>query len=76
MTYDEIVWTDPERMSGTPCFRGTRVPIKSLFDHLEAGYTIDYFVYQFPTVKREQAIALLESVSAQAQERAVAEAKG
>ena len=76
MTYDEIVWTDPERMGGTPCFRGTRVPIKSLFDHLESGYTVDYFVYQFPTVKREQAVALLEAVSQQAEERAIAGAKG
>jgi uncharacterized protein (DUF433 family) len=76
MTYDETVWTDPERMSGVPCFRGTRVPIKSLFDHLESGYTVDYFVYQFPTVKREQAVALLEAVSAQAEQRALAGAKG
>ena len=46
---------------GTPCFAGTRVPVSSLFDHLEAGYTIDYFLSQFPSVRREQVLALLES---------------
>jgi len=46
-------------MHGTPCFAGTRVPVKSLFDHLEGGYTIDYFLSQFPTVSREQVLAVL-----------------
>jgi len=46
-------------MHGTPCFAGTRVPVKSLFDHLEGGYTIDYFLSQFPTVLREQVNAVL-----------------
>jgi uncharacterized protein (DUF433 family) len=56
----DIVWVNPERMSGTPCFTGTRVPIKSLFDHLEAGDALDVFLDDFPGVTREQAIALLE----------------
>jgi uncharacterized protein (DUF433 family) len=37
---DEVVWVDPERMSGAPCFRGTRVPIQTLIDHWEGGSTI------------------------------------
>ena len=51
---------NPLRMSGTPCFTGTRVPVKSLFDYLEAGDSLDEFLDQFPTVKRESAIGVLE----------------
>jgi uncharacterized protein (DUF433 family) len=51
---------DPEIMGGTPCFAGTRVPIKTLFDLLERGRSIDYFLDGFPTVTREQVIAVLE----------------
>ena len=54
-----VVWVNPERLSGTPCFTGTRVPIKSLFDHLEAGDSLDVFLDDFPGVTREQAVALL-----------------
>jgi uncharacterized protein (DUF433 family) len=46
-------------MHGTPCFAGTRVAVQSLFDHLEAGCTVDGFLAEFPTVKREQVISLL-----------------
>jgi uncharacterized protein (DUF433 family) len=56
-----IVWVNPQRMSGTPCFAGTRVPIQSLFDHLEAGDTLQTFLDDFPGVTRDQAIAVLES---------------
>jgi uncharacterized protein (DUF433 family) len=56
-----VVSVDPEIQGGTPCFPGTRVPIISLFDHIEGGYTIDYFVSEFPSVRKEQAIALLEA---------------
>ena len=52
--------TDPQRMSGTPCFVGTRVPVKSLFDYLEAGDSLEVFLEQFPTVSRETAIAVLQ----------------
>jgi uncharacterized protein (DUF433 family) len=45
-------------------FAGTRVPVKSLFDYLEGGYTIDYFLEQFPTVKREQVMVLLRETRA------------
>jgi len=51
---------DPEIMSGTPCFAGTRVPIRNLFDLLSHGRTLDYFVEQFPRVSREMAIAVLK----------------
>ena len=56
----DVVSIDPEVMSGAPVFHGTRVPIQTLLDHLEAGESIEVFLDDFPTVSREQAIALLE----------------
>ena len=56
----KIVHSDPEVLGGTPVFVGTRVPLKSLYDHLEAGDTLDEFLDSFPSVSREQAIAALE----------------
>ena len=55
-----VVSQDPEILGGEPVFAGTRVPVKSLFDHLEAGDSIEEFLGGFPSVKREQVIALLE----------------
>jgi uncharacterized protein (DUF433 family) len=55
-----IVSINPNIQGGTPCFKGTRVPISSFFDHLEQGYTLDEFLLDFPTVQRAQAIAVLE----------------
>ncbi len=55
-----VVHSDPEILGGTPVFVGTRVPVKSLFDHLEAGDSLDEFLEGFPSVSREQAIAALE----------------
>ncbi len=55
-----IVHSDPEILGGTPVFVGTRVPVKSLYDHLEAGDSLDEFLDSFPSVSREQAIAALE----------------
>ena len=55
-----IVWINRERVSGTPCFFGTRVPIKTLFDCLAAGESMDQFLDDFEGVSREQAEALLE----------------
>lgn len=52
---------NPLLMSGTPCFVGTRVPVKSLFDYLEAGDTLDEFLEQFPTVTHEVAVNVLEA---------------
>ncbi len=55
-----IVHSDPEILGGTPVFVGTRVPVESLFDWLEGGESLDYFLENFPSVKRDQAIAALE----------------
>ncbi|HWD25876.1 MAG TPA: DUF433 domain-containing protein [Rhizomicrobium sp.] len=57
---ETVVNVDPEIMSGTPVFRGTRVPVRTLIDYLEAGDSIDRFLDGFPTVRREQVIAFLE----------------
>ena len=58
-----VVVIDPEILSGTPVFAGTRVPVRALLDYLEGGETMDDFLEQFPTVSRKQAIAFLEQVS-------------
>lgn len=61
----ELVTISPDILAGTPVFKGTRVPVESLFDHLEAGSNIDDFLGDFPSVSREQAmkiLALAESV--------------
>jgi len=55
-----VVHTDPEIMSGEPVFVGTRVPVRNLFDYLEAGDSLDVFLDEFPSVSREQAVAALE----------------
>ena len=55
-----VIHTDPEIMSGTPVFVGTRVPVKNLFDYLEGGDSLDEFLEDFPSVSKEQAIAALE----------------
>jgi len=56
----EIVWVDPDRLSGEPCFKGTRVPIQALIDHIEDNGTLDEFLEGFPSVTREQAIQFIE----------------
>jgi uncharacterized protein (DUF433 family) len=58
---DGVVWINSERMSGQPCFYGTRVPIKILFDYIEGGEPLDEFLEGFPDVTREQALAVLEA---------------
>ena len=55
-----VVHSDPDILGGTPVFVGTRVPVQSLFDYIEGGDTLDEFLHQFPSVKREQAIAALD----------------
>jgi uncharacterized protein (DUF433 family) len=57
---DDVVWIDPERMSGTPCFKGTRVRILTLIDHIEGNARLDEFLKGFPSVSREQAIQFIE----------------
>ena len=61
LTLKEIVWTDPERMGGQPCFYGTRVPLKILFDYLEGGESLNEFLEGFPDVTREQVLAVIEA---------------
>lgn len=60
MNADQVVHSDPEIMSGTPVFVGTRVPLYNLFDYLEAGDPLEKFLASFPSVTREQAVAALE----------------
>jgi uncharacterized protein (DUF433 family) len=59
----KIISCDPEVMSGTPVFAGTRVPIQTLLDYIEGGDSIDVFLDGFPTVKREQVIAFLDEAA-------------
>jgi uncharacterized protein (DUF433 family) len=56
----EVIWVDAGRMSGTPCFKGTRVPVQNLLDYIEGGSTIDEFFQDFPSVAREQVVQFLE----------------
>jgi len=56
----QVVSRDPDILGGTPVFVGTRVPVQSLFDYLEGGDTLDEFLRQFPSVRREEAIAALD----------------
>jgi len=60
MNIKDLLEVEPEKMSGTPVFTGTRVPIDHLFDYLKAGDPLDEFLDQFPTVTREQATSVLE----------------
>lgn len=55
-----FVSVNPARLGGQPCFRGTRVPVKNLFDYLESGDSIDDFLVGFPGVTRDQVLAVLE----------------
>ncbi len=55
----DVININPEIIGGTPVFKGTRVPIETLFDHLESGITIDAFLDDYPTVTKEQVIQVL-----------------
>lgn len=57
---DQIINIDAEILGGTPVFFGTRVPIRNLFDYIESGESIDYFLDDFEAVSRKQVIRLLE----------------
>ena len=60
MDTSDLITVDPEILGGTPVFKGTRVPVKTLFDYLEDNYPLDEFLKCFPTVTREMACKLLE----------------
>ena len=68
---EPIITRNPNVMHGAPCFAGTRVTVQTFFDHLEAGYTVDGFLEQFPTVRREQVVSLLRMLRDDAAREAV-----
>jgi uncharacterized protein (DUF433 family) len=55
-----LITRSPDRLGGTPVFAGTRVPVQSLLDYLEAGHPLDHFLDEFPSVSREHVVAVLE----------------
>jgi uncharacterized protein (DUF433 family) len=59
----DIITVNPEILGGQPVFKGTRVPVESLFDYLESGETLDSFLDNFPTVTKVQAMAVIEIAS-------------
>ena len=61
---NDYIATDPEILGGEPVFRGTRVPVASLFEHLESDCPLDEFLENFPTVSREAAVAVLMGAQA------------
>jgi uncharacterized protein (DUF433 family) len=58
-TIATVVHSDPDILGGTPVFVGTRVPVRTLFDYLAAGASLEEFLNHFPTVSQEQAVAAL-----------------
>jgi uncharacterized protein (DUF433 family) len=60
MNISQIITSDKDILGGRPVFTGTRVPVESLFDHLEAGVSLDDFLLDFPSVQKEQAVELLD----------------
>ena len=60
MSATDLILTDPEILGGKPVFKGTRVPVKTLFDYLERGYTLDEFLECFPSVSKDWAVKVLE----------------
>ncbi len=69
---DPLITTSPGRLSGTPVFAGTRVPVQTLVDYLEEGDSLDDFLADFPSVSREHAIAVLELAKSALLAKAVA----
>ena len=65
---EEVVWVDPERLSGAPCFKGTRIPVQMLIDRLAAGFSLDEFLETVPSLERSQAQRFLEIAGEQMKE--------
>jgi uncharacterized protein (DUF433 family) len=61
----DVIVSDPEILSGTPVFQGTRVPVKNLLDYLEGGDDIGEFLDDFPSVTKEQVVKVLEAAKAE-----------
>ena len=62
MIKDSLIVSDPEILGGIPVFAGTRVPVKNLMDYLKANHPLNDFLDDFPTVKRQQALAVLDTL--------------
>jgi uncharacterized protein (DUF433 family) len=60
MPADDLITTNPHILGGVPVFKGTRVPVRTLFEYLESNYTLDEFLECFPSVGREMALRVLE----------------
>lgn len=60
MKIEQAISKDPEVLGGTLCFRGTRVPVRNLFDYLEGGHSVDYFLEAFDWISRDQVLAVLD----------------
>ncbi|TME75318.1 MAG: DUF433 domain-containing protein [Chloroflexi bacterium] len=69
---EPLITTSPDRLSGTPVFAGTRVPVQTLIDYLEAGDPLEAFLADFPSVSREHAVAVLELAKSALLAKAVA----
>lgn len=69
---EPLITTSPDRLSGTPVFAGTRVPVRTLIDYLEGGDSLEAFLDNFPSVSREHAIAILEVAKSALLAKAVA----
>lgn len=59
----QVIVSDPEILGGTPCFKGTRVPLATFLDYIKSGYSLERFLKGFSSVQREQAVAVLEWVT-------------
>ncbi|MFM8358133.1 MAG: DUF433 domain-containing protein [Verrucomicrobiota bacterium] len=60
MIANDLITVDPDVLGGTPVFKGTRMPVKTLFEYLEGNYTLDEFLECFPSVTRQKACQLLD----------------
>jgi uncharacterized protein (DUF433 family) len=69
---EPLITTSPDRLTGTPVFAGTRVPVQTLIDYLEAGDPLEAFLRDFPSVSREHAVAVLELAKSALLAKAVA----
>ena len=69
---DPLITTSPDRLSGTPVFAGTRVPVRTLLEYLEAGDSLDDFLEDFPAVSRDHAVAVLQLAKTALMEKAAA----
>jgi uncharacterized protein (DUF433 family) len=69
---DPLITTSPDRLSGTPVFAGTRVPVQTLMEYIEGGDSLDDFLADFPSVSREHALAVLALAKSALADKAVA----